>query len=309
MRHRVRSGTILLFVTAAVVILGSGSAAAQMGEPRTENDQIVLHGTLDIPDGETVDSAVIFDGPATVEGAVTQSLVVFNGDVEISGTVQRDVVVFNGNVVLKAGAVVHGNVVSQNDAQIEQGATLDGQQQKITTDIDAGAVGFASRVAWWIGYSVSTLILGLVLLLLAPAIDGALTRAGRTKLGASIGFGAIVFFGVPVISGLLLITVVGIPLGLFFLLALALIYTAGYVAGQHVLGRYVMKDQKSRYVAFMIGWLISRALALIPIVGGLVWFALTIVGLGAAVLAARAARGDTSAPVATPAAPPPMPAA
>jgi hypothetical protein len=222
--------------------------------------------------------------------------------------VQKDVVVFNGSVILRSGATVAGDVVSQSDAQVEQGATLGGQQQTIASDIDAGTVGFASRFAWWIAYSVSTLILGLVLLLLAPALDGALTRSGRGKLGASIGFGALVFFAVPIISGLLLVTVVGIPLGLFFLLALALIYTAGYVAGVHVLGRYVMRDQSSRYVPFLVGWVIARGLGLVPILGGLVWFALTIVGLGAAVLAARAARRDVSAPIADETALPPMPA-
>jgi cytoskeletal protein CcmA (bactofilin family) len=289
-------------------MLGGGAATAQEAEPSTDNDQIVLHGSLDVPEGQTIDSAVIFDGPATVEGTVTESLVVFNGDVTISGTVQKDVVVFNGSVILRSGATVAGDVVSQSDAQVEQGATLGGQQQTIASDIDAGTVGFASRFAWWIAYSVSTLILGLVLLLLAPALDGALTRSGRGKLGASIGFGALVFFAVPIISGLLLVTVVGIPLGLFFLLALALIYTAGYVAGVHVLGRYVMRDQSSRYVPFLVGWVIARGLGLVPILGGLVWFALTIVGLGAAVLAARAARRDVSAPIADETALPPMPA-
>jgi cytoskeletal protein CcmA (bactofilin family) len=306
--HHIRSGLVVILGVAATIMLGGGAATAQEAEPSTDNDQIVLHGSLDVPEGQTIDSAVIFDGPATVEGTVTESLVVFNGDVTISGTVQKDVVVFNGSVILRSGATVAGDVVSQSDAQVEQGATLGGQQQTIASDIDAGTVGFASRFAWWIAYSVSTLILGLVLLLLAPALDGALTRSGRGKLGASIGFGALVFFAVPIISGLLLVTVVGIPLGLFFLLALALIYTAGYVAGVHVLGRYVMRDQSSRYVPFLVGWVIARGLGLVPIRGGLVWFALTIVGLGAAVLAARAARRDVSAPIADETALPPMPA-
>jgi cytoskeletal protein CcmA (bactofilin family) len=298
----------MLVAAVAIVFVTAGAAAAQETGPADDNDQIVLHGTLDVPQGRTVDSAVIFDGPATVEGTVTESLVVFNGDATITGTVQKDVVVFNGDVVLKSGANVAGDVVSQSDAQVEQGATLGGQQQTITTKVDAGTIGFASRIAWWIAYSISTLILGLVLLLLAPALDSALTAAGRNRLGASIGFGALVFFAIPIVSGLLLVTVVGIPLGLFFLLALALIYTVGYVAGTHVLGRYVMRDQRSRFVPFLIGWVIARALALVPIVGGLVWFILTLVGLGAALLAARAARREAPGPMMGETAPPPMPA-
>ncbi len=310
MAHRMMRGAFVVAATAALALAGSGIAWAQSAEDPTDNDQVVLHGSLDVPEGETVGSAVIFDGPATVEGTVTKSLVVFNGNVEVSGTVEKDVVVFNGDVVLKAGANVGGDVVSQTDAQIDPGATLGGKQQTITTEVDFGSIGLASRIAWWVAYSVSALILGLVLLLLAPAIDGALARAGRSRLGASIGFGALVFFLLPIVSGLLLATVVGIPLGLFFLLALALIYTVGYVAGVHVLGRFILKDSTSRYVPFLLGWVIARAIALIPVLGGLVWLALAIVGLGAIVLAARSARAGAVGPsdLGAQTSPPPMPA-
>ena len=58
--------------------------------------------------------------------------------------------------------------------------------------------------------------------------------------------------------------VVAIPLGLFTLLALGLLYTVGYVAGAHAIGRLLVKPPTSRFLAFLAGWGILRVLGLIP---------------------------------------------
>ncbi|MGZ8597453.1 MAG: hypothetical protein ACXWXB_04580, partial [Actinomycetota bacterium] len=123
--------------------------------------------------------------------------------------------------------------------------------------------------------------------------------------GATIGFGVGAFFLLPIAAVLLLVIVVAIPLGVFLMLAFALLYTVGYVAGAHVLGRRLMAPPKSRFVAFLAGWAILRAIALIPFLGGLTWMVAAIVGLGALWVAAR---GSATAP-GTPDAPslPPMP--
>jgi hypothetical protein len=38
-------------------------------------------------------------------------------------------------------------------------------------------------------------------------------------------------------------------------------------------------------VAFLVGWAILRVVALVPVLGGLVWFAAVVFGLGALVVA------------------------
>jgi hypothetical protein len=81
-------------------------------------------------------------------------------------------------------------------------------------------------------------------------------------LGATIGFGLLWFVLLPIVAVVLFVTIVGIPLGLFLLLALALVYTIGYVVGALALGRLVVKEPTSRYVAFLSGWVILRILAL-----------------------------------------------
>ena len=65
----------------------------------------------------------------------------------------------------------------------------------------------------------------------------------------------------------------------------------------------ILKRATSRFVPFLVGWAILRAVALIPIAGLLGWLAATVFGLGAVVVAAwRARRRYPAAPPAAPAA-------
>ena len=270
--------------------LASPAAAQDGAVERDEDEQVVLTGGLVVPEGETVGTVVVFNGPVVIEGTVTESVVVFNGRTEISGTVQEDVLVFNGRVFIRSGAEVGGDVASQQDPEIEQGATVRGSVQNIANRIDWEDLGFAGRIAWWIGYSVSALILGLLLLLFAPRLDPAIVTVVRTRMGAGFGFGAAAFFVIPIVAVILLVTIVGIPLGIFVLLALGLIYTVGYVVGALALGRLLIKPPTSGILAFLAGLGILRLAALIPVVGGLAWIVTAIFGLGALVVDARRPR-------------------
>jgi hypothetical protein len=50
-------------------------------------------------------------------------------------------------------------------------------------------------------------------------------------------------------------------------------------------------------VAFLAGWAILRVVALVPVLGGLVWFAAAVGGPGALAVASWHARSATPAPV------------
>jgi hypothetical protein len=299
---RTRRMLLAAFASLVIGLSLAGPATAQDVEPDDTSDQIVLNGELTIPEGRSVDTAVIFHGPATIDGTVTGSVVVFDGRADIGGSVQGDVVVFNGAVNVRSGAEVGGDIVSRQTPTIAPDATVRGQQTSVSTRFDAADLGFASRVAWWVGYSVSTLVLGLLVLLLAPGLDAAIVRTARERTGAALGLGALAFFVLPIVAVLFLVIVIAIPLGLFLLLALAFLYTMGYVAGAHALGRMLMKPPSSRFLAFVVGWAILRVLALIPILGGLLWVLASIAGLGVLWVGARRTAAE-AAPL--PAAPPP----
>jgi hypothetical protein len=140
---------------------------------------------------------------------------------------------------------------------------------------------------------VSGLIIGLLLLALAPRAMAASLAVARERPGPSVGLGLLVAVGLPVLSVAVLFTVLGIPLGLLGLLSLTLLYSLGYVVAALALGRALIKEPTSLYLAFLAGFAMLRLVGLIPALGGLVTLLATALGLGALAIAGwRAARRE-----------------
>lgn len=285
-----RSG---LGVSLLVAVL-SIAAPASAQEAQEGNTQVVLTGRAEVGAGERADSVVILDGPAVIDGVVDGAVVALNGDIRVTGTVEEAVVALNGRATIEAGARVGGDVVSSRAPQVAPGATVGGETR--TVRFSFRALGTLFWLAWWVAVTLSVLVLGLLLLGLAPAMMAASLAAARDDVGPAIGWGVLIAVGVPVASVAVMFTIVGIPLGLLGLLSLALLYSLGYVVASLVVGRRLLKEHKSRYLAFVAGLGILRVVGLVPIVGGLVTFLATAYGLGALAIAGwRAARRTPAA--------------
>ncbi len=292
----------------AVIIGAAAPALAQKGTREAGDQQVVLTGRVTVGEGETSATVVIFNGPATIEGTVRGDVVAFNGRVDISGHVTRNVVAFNGPVILAPTAEVDGDLVTRERPEIGAGATVRGELQRVdSVDIGTG-VSFLGRFVVWLAMSMSLLVLGVLLLTVVPRAADAVALAGRERRGAAAGWGIGLFLLLPIAAVAALVTLVGIPLGLGILFALGLIYSVGYLASVHLVGRLIVKPPSSRFGAFLVGWLILRIVALIPVLGGLTWLLAAAFGLGAIALAVRRAnRASGGVPVAPPP-PPPTPA-
>jgi cytoskeletal protein CcmA (bactofilin family) len=288
---------------ALLVLAAPATASSSKADP-----QVVFTGQVVVPQGQTVGDVVIFNGPTTIDGTVRGSVTSFHGDVSISGTVTGSVTSFNGSVTLADTAHVGGDLSTRSRPSVAIGATIDGARKRIPVQQILGNAGWISSVAVWIAISVSTFVFGVLLLWFAPRAAEAVAVAGRERVGASIGWGVAFFLGIPIFAAIMLVTVVGIPFGIGTLLGLALIYSLGYTAASFWLGRLLVKLPANRFLAFLVGWVILRAASIVPFLGGLVWLAATVFGLGMlAVAARRAARPQAVAPPPMPA--PPMAAA
>lgn len=277
-----RRALVLAAPLALAFLILAAPASAQEAD---RDDQVVLTGEVTIEEGRTVDSVVIFNGPATVDGAVQGSVVAFNGEVTISGTVEDDVIVFNGVVTVRSGAEIGGDLTTREPAVVEEGATVRGDRTR-TIDLTRGPFPFFARLAVWVAVTASFLALGLLLALLFPRLMEAVDLAWRTGMGGAIGWGLLLLIGLPILGVLFAITIVGVPLGVGLLLALALIYAIGYVSAGWILGRMMIKPPGAAVLAALVGILILRLVALIPVAGGIVGALASAFGLGAIAVAA-----------------------
>jgi hypothetical protein len=228
---------------------------------------------------------ILVSGDAHVAGVATGSVFVVNGDVVVDGRVAGDVTALNGRVTLGADASVGGDVVSKDPARIADGAHVGGSVDLARNRFVLGRLGAVGYVFLWVVATVSSFVLGAALLVLAPLGMDAAVDAGRTAIGPVIGLGFAVLFGVPLAGLLLLVTVLGFPLGLALLLGLGLLLGSGYAVGALVAGRTVVRPPRNRWLAFLAGWGVLRVLAIIPVLGVLVLFATTVYGLGSIVVA------------------------
>jgi hypothetical protein len=122
------------------------------------------------------------------------------------------------------------------------------------------------------------------MLWLAPrAIDRA-AEALRARSAAVATTGLLFVIGLPILGVVLVVSLVGLPLGLAALLALIPLGALGYVTACHALGRAIA-PRAAPPVAFLAGWGVLRAAAAIPGVGTPLWLVGTIIGLGSLLVA------------------------
>jgi cytoskeletal protein CcmA (bactofilin family) len=285
---------ILVPLTTVIApLLAAGPALA--GGRGDRNDLVVLTGRAVVAEGEVVDTVVVFDGEATVEGTVEGAVVAFNAPVTISGRVGEDVVAFNGIVTVESGGQVGGDIVSRKEPVVDEGATVGGEIRRDPAGLFREPFPFFGRLIAWVAVSISTLVLGLILLGVSPRAADAVEVAFRTATGATAGWGLLALVGLPLLGILALITLVGIPFGFGLLMALFLIYALGYTSAAWLLGRRLVKAPASRLVGFLAGLAILRLVALIPIVAGIVAALAVVFGLGALIVAIWRGRRVASA--------------
>ena len=284
-RRRLVSRSFVATAAMAAVLTLAAPASAQ-AESGTDT-HVVLTGRVEVRTGERVENVVIVDGPAVIDGQVDGAVIALNGDIRVSGTVEEDVVAVNGRATVVSGARVGGDVVSSSAPQVDPGATVEGETR--TVRFSFRALGVLFWLAWWVAVTVSLLLLGIVLLALVPAAMTAAYAVAHHQPGPSVGWGVLVAVGLPVVSVLAMLTVLGIPLGIVGLLSLSLLYAMGYVVAALALGRTMVKEPRSRYLAFVVGLVVLRLVGLVPVLGGLVTFLASAYGIGALAIAGRRA--------------------
>jgi cytoskeletal protein CcmA (bactofilin family) len=304
--HAVRAVIVALLSVLLAFLLAVGTASAA-------TDHVVISGGAVVPAGQTAGDVVVIDGTVRIAGHATGDVVSVAGPVRVSGRVDGDLITVAGRAVLAPSARIGGDVRYGDERPLlARGARVGGTISHENWDDAANGWGWVSGLAWWLAVSVSTVIVGALLVWLAPGALLAAERAVREHLGATVAWGVAIAIGLPLLAILALVTLVGIPFGVALLLAAIPVLLVAYATSAWIVGRRVLRSRSGvPWAALLAGWGILRVLALLPVLGGLVGLAATILGLGALTVAlwrARRPAGPAASPEA-PAAGSPAPAA
>jgi len=206
------------------------------------------------------------------------------------------------SVVLGPSATVGGSV--RYDAESfarAPGATVEGS---VVRDERLGeTVGPDLTVPGWLGALYGLLanfLLGVILLAVFPGFSARVAAGVTDRPARTAGIGLLTLFVVPLVLLLAALTIVGIPLSLVGAVGFAALVWVAVVYGQYALGVWVLSftDRDSRWLALAGGLAGVTVLGAVPVLGALLDLAVFLLGLGALVLALRAAyerRGEETA--------------
>jgi cytoskeletal protein CcmA (bactofilin family) len=282
---------LVLLALAAPATAGAASSGAHR-----EDAVVVISGDVTVHRGETVDGVFIASGDARIDGRVDGDVVVLSGDVLVSGTIDGDLFTASGTARLLPSAEVSGDVsYGDKHPEVSVDARVRGDVSKKNLPDIGGAASWIGGIVVWLAIGVSSIVLGILLLLIAPRAADSLYQRSRERIGPTIAIGIAIAIVLPIAAFLAAITLLGIPLALGIGLALLPLGAIAYVVAAWALGRRILKPPQGRILSFLVGIAILRTLALVPILGILVGAAAVVVGFGLIGAAIGAAREPASA--------------
>lgn len=223
-----------------VRISSDGVVVEQAGE--AAHTSVVIGDSLD--DGAlVVDSGagmvrMFSDAHVAADDEVDGDVVAVFGSVHVAGKVTGSVVAVFGSVDFEPGASVGGDAVAVGGGVEDvAGVKIGGQTVSVGIQpLTLGLPGLPVMLAFLgLGWLV-TLFFGWVFAALFPErlARVAITSSRRTLVSFLLGITA--FLLMPVISILLVVTVIGIPIGIMLPFVYVALLFAGQIAGTYVLG-------------------------------------------------------------------------
>ena len=270
---RAAGGTIVL----------SGSAAG---------DFVAAGGQIHLVSGSTVNGDVVAaGGRIVVDGTVIGDLRLVGGEVIVNGAIGGNVILEADQVRLGDSAVIAGDLryKSPRAADIHSAAQIGG-----TVDFERRAASMDARrtLAAFFGFWMLARLLmlfaavGALFLISRKFVQGT-TQEGVDSFFASLLHGFIFLIVVPVAGIILLVTVIGLPLGFLVLLVYAMALILSWIFASLVFGywleRYLFKQPAAQVSGrtAVLGVMLFWVVGFIPIIGWIVRLVFFLAALGA----------------------------
>lgn len=227
-----------------------------------------------------------------VHGEVGRDLLTLAETLTVRGSAGGNLRAYAGRVSVEDGARIDGDLIARvrgdDDLQISGAASIGGETRRDTWPERRSRYLTAD---FYLGEALSlaaAFVFGLTLFWLFPGLREDHLHGGAETL-TTAGLGALALIVVPIAAVLMMITLIGAPLGILaMVLWLAGLYAAGIVSAA-LLGQRLLDPTRHRpALALLAGLAVLVVLTNIPYLGGLVRLAALIVGLGSIVVWLRA---------------------
>jgi hypothetical protein len=294
---------LLVALAAAGVLAIAAASLALAAEPFAHTGRVLIsnQGDVTILPDEQADGVVVIDGNADIRGSVN-TIVVIDGTANLVGAQAETVVAIRSHVEIGPDTVIT-NEVMRLDATVHQtgNAVIQGGVTDLAGAlIGAGAVLAPALFLLWLGFGLATIVAAL----LVAGLAGRQLRAAERVLAAEpvqtfvVGLVAVVLL--PIVAILLMVTVIGAPLGVALLIgAMPLLAFAGYLVAATWIGGWIVRETASQaeesferpFMPVLAGVLVLAAMGLVPVLT-IVSAVASLLGFGAVIrIAYRTLRG------------------
>ena len=292
-----------------------------------KGDVIVGGGQIDIG-GKIEDDLFVVGGTVNISGTIGDNVRVFAGNVTVTGQIKGDLLASAGTVAVAKDAkvdgelwaavgnleingntgkakIIVGEIKVGEDAVIRGDLEYSGEKEgQISSKADIkGKVTFNEMATKtgnaWERYQVSnrllslliTFVIALLVIYLIPNATRKMNNSWRNNFGRQVLWGLLALVAIPLAGLILLITVIGAPLGVALLMLYPIAIYLGRIVAIIALGYcildYLNKDKEEKvklnWIPVAVGALVFYLVNLIPVVGWLVTFVIMLAGLGALV--------------------------
>jgi hypothetical protein len=279
-------------MAALLVVLGLGaSVVTAAGYPQpTDRILVATNGATDVASGDDLGALFVLGGDATISGDV-KAIVVVDGTVTLSGATAGSLTVIEGSAILGAGSTVRGDVRTLDGTVTQEpGATIQGSVESLDGDLAAVAVLLIPAfILLFFGFGLVAIAAALVVAAFGARQVRGIEELIRREPGQVLVAGIVGMIALPVAAVLMIMTIVGAPLGLaiFFVVLPALAFLAWIVAaiwvGDWIVARLRGATEADRpYLAAVLGVVVLAIAGLVPFVSAIA----TLFGFGALLLTA-----------------------
>jgi hypothetical protein len=278
------SNALAILMSALVLVATSQPSGSR---ERGEDVQIRINGPVTIVRGDTASAVLVISHDATIDGVLREGLGVINGTARVSGQVAGGVIVVNGHLDVQPGAVIGRDVILYH-------STITRANDAVINGVVRNQTGFSigAGASWlvWLSFTIVVVMAGVLFAEIAPitlteSAELLVRQSGKSALTALVAVAA-----VPALAFVSFATVIGIPLGLVLILivipALSFLgfLVTGAVVGWVLAGhRPTPTESTQQHTTIAVGLVTLQLAVTVPVVGGLIGFIASLLGVGALV--------------------------
>ena len=282
--------------------------------PHAVADRMTFGDDIEIGPDEQVRGVFTMGGDAAIHGRAYGDVVTMGGDAAIDGEVIGNVTTMGGDIAIEEGAIIHGDLNAMGgEIEVAEGTRVHGQMLVASDDAASRAdlralrhhtdEGPPSELFRWALWNVLIFMLGLVMMGTAAKRYTTLRTELHQRPVRSMFGGLLGMIAGAVLTGVLVLTIIGIPGAIVVGVMLFGGFWVGWATTAWWIGSVMpIKKLKDRPVLQLgAGVATLFIIGLVPKVGMLFVTAMVFAGLGATIATkfgkqAVAKRGSTPAP-------------